>query len=696
LLVGLALASALAAVAFYRSKPTYYVAYVGRYQRAGSSFDDLHERALRKYLDELNEGLDDFRLDLKTFSIKTGPDQFDPRPVYEEIAREKDVVVVVDNTWGSDISSVADDLIKAKGIPVVSINADKLHTDYSGNVIFIGYDDDVPEKVAKFSEKVLENKEVIFITEESYGLTKLYEEQLALSGITYKNKRLSVQTPKWNLVEEQTLLNSLDALLAELQRSEASPTVVLNVHSNWGGPVIKHVDTHYRNVTLLGGPYVIPSVPDYVFGSNENGNRLIMFTYPHDAVTNRVLNDLASVQGENSSISSIPNAPLFVKRCLDAVSVIGSVVESPERKTVSRGDFLNFFHEKLARGAKVVGYDDVYLFDQSLLLADGRSFEERSREGESSYMYQLNRDGDRIPNLYFGIDHIVISNVNLKAQTFHANFILWVTPNPQGDDIFDNIIIFRNQVGLLDHKLLHVADAPEPSAYYSMSGDFSMDVDVTRYPFDSQELRMELQIVNHMADKLHISFVHEHDADSISLNDSEWDKEGVRVTTDNVIVSSPGGGASREGERVQKIKLTNLRIKISRQPSGAIFTIIVPLVLMGLVAVALLFVNDGSFASVGNVCASMFLGMVAYALVFVQMTPRTNAMTIADKLFYATFIMVLLIFLKAVVFNSSIAGRESGKRVVSYMNDKALLIGGGVAAGYLLLMAGIVFFGLRG
>jgi hypothetical protein len=153
-LAGIILVGSAIVVAFYinssRKTRTYSIAYIGRYKR--EKFDLLHELALRKYLDELNAELNGVRLELELFNNEGQESK--SKEIYEKISEDDKFVAVIDNTWGSELQSVAG-FIRDKKIPVIAINADKQTAEFDNHVVFLGHDDFVPRTVTNFSTNIL-------------------------------------------------------------------------------------------------------------------------------------------------------------------------------------------------------------------------------------------------------------------------------------------------------------------------------------------------------------------------------------------------------------------------------------------------------------------------------------------------------------------------------------------------------------
>lgn len=693
---GLILASFLGVLLFQirkaRATATYYVAYIGRYQRQG--FDKLHELALAKYIEEINGELDGVRLELKTFRNEANFQG--SQKAYEAISANPQFVVVVDNTWGKELQPIAS-FIREHQIPVIAINADKQTTDFSKNVVFIGHDDNVPYAVAAFSKDILPNNSVIFVTEESYALTTEFRKAFDSDALTVTTLSISSETP--GTEERNRLFENLDTKLYELQKDKKTPTVILNTHGSWGVEIINHIDTKHKGVTILGGPYIVNWSNARQFGLNKNGNGLIMLTTPSDAVINKVYLDLKSIRHANPEVSEIVNAQLFVKRCLDATSIIRGIFNDDNtqrgKKPIVKSEFTAFFQQKLS-AKEYIGKEDLYEFDNNLLLRDEKAFEKHFQGAVFSYPKQLNSHMAVIPNVYFGIEIINISTIDTDKRLFHADFFYWLKVHKEYPDV-EKLIHFRNAQDSNFQPQLLIAreNLADGTIYklYKMSSDFTMEVDFTKYPLDTQELRMVVDILN-PADKLRISFDHggfeQGKKNAREFNLAEWYTKDFYVTVDNVVGNSLWGSVSLEDNAPRRFKTLNVRMPIHRHLANPFVTIVLPLVMMGIAAIASLYIGDNSFSSAGQVCVGIFLSIVTYSIAFASITPRSNVLTIADILFYGTFVTIFLVFLKVIVLNS----RMMSARTRTWVVERTTLIGHVALTSYLLMIGVILVFGL--
>lgn len=694
-LAGLSLAAALCAIFFaaraYLGPKTYYVAYVGRYERQG--FDKLHENALGKYLGELNGQMRGARLELKTFNNHGS--EAGSRKVYEEISADGRFAVVIDNTWGRELQPMAS-FIRERQIPVIAINADRQGTDFADEAVFIGHDDDVPRKVVAFAHSVLRRGEVVFITEESYALKTEYRKEL--EAVPLKVTRLSVSTNTVDTDERNRLFAELDAALDDAQQRQAPPTVIINTHAYWGVEIINHIETKKRGVTILGGPYIVNWSRSGQFGRNDHGNSLIMLTTPSDAVTNKVYLDLKAIRRDDPELSDIVNAQMFVKRCLDAVSIIRGAISDgrPSRfkSKFSAQDFVAFFRDRL-RSSTLTGEYDLYEFDENLQLRSDKTFEMYTQGEVFSYPRQLDSRNQEIPNVYFGLEIINVSNIDTANRSFHVDFFYWVKFDKDYSDI-ERFIHFRNEKNAENPPPIFTGDPRDQTVYklYKKSADFTMDVDFSRYPLDTQELDIELELIN-PSDSLRISFDHESFNQSKSnaggFNLGEWHREDVYVSVDNFIGRSLRGTASVEDKSARRFRTLNVRMPIRRRLASPFVTVILPLIMMGVSAIAILYVKDNSFANIGQICVGIFLSIVTYSIAFAQIVPRSSGLTIADALFYGTFFAIFLVFLKIILINSTMVG--DGAR--AWASRRATRIGLAALACYCLMVGLIIAVGLN-
>ena len=78
--------------------------------------------------------------------------------------------------------------------------------------------------------------------------------------------------------------------------------------------------------------------------------------------------------------------------------------------------------------------------------------------------------------------------------------------------------------------------------------------------------------------------------------------------------------------------------------------IILPLWMIGLAAIAVLYVKESAFSTVGEICVVVFLTIVTYSVGLAPVIQSSSTLTVADKVFFGTFLTVFLVFIKVVTF----------------------------------------------
>jgi len=112
-----------------------------------------------------------------------------------------------------------------------------------------------------------------------------------------------------------------------------------------------------------------------------------------------------------------------------------------------------------------------------------------------------------------------------------------------------------------------------------------------------------------------------------------------------------GDPESIEGE-LKKFQVFSFRLFLHRSVVGPFLEIILPLLLIGLVAISLLFVRNVAFENVGEVSVGTFLGIITFSIAIASVSPSSDYVTKSDLLFWLTFMVVLTCFLTIIVINS--------------------------------------------
>ncbi len=637
-------------------KQVKYIAYIGRYtdindslpqeQQTPNKFDLLHEISLKKYVEEID--LPHTQFELKTFDCRKSGKLSDS--IYQVIAKDSNIVAVIDNTWGAHIRECAH-TIKSRNIPVIAINADRNNLDFGTNVIFTGNNDHVPLDEISFLKKALKRTSVNFITEIDYPIHETFMQEFQRNGIAVVNQ-IEVQGKNFAATDSIRFFKALDSVYTKLENQKT--VTVINVHAKIGNMLINHLDRHYGQLKLLGHSYVVDIDKLKNFGEH-NHNDLILISHPTDAISKQLTLDVEGLQKENPEYFEFTNNSMFVKRCLDAALIIKNKFKfEKDTNTLNKQDFIRYFHS--LRGQSIKEEEDLYEFDSLLTMLPELYFVEYNSGKLSSYPLQLSMEREVIPNLFFGMEIVDIYNIDINSNSFTSDFYYWVKLDTTQREA-EKFIIFQNMKQSESSKELIIEKRKGSMLYklYKVSGVFYVNFELKEYPFDRQEIFIRAEILN-PSNQIKVSFDEKTftiDPNTIEkLKITEWEKEKFYVTVENTVAKGLHGDPDISEARLSKFKNIYYRLVVSRNAVSPLLEIVLPLFLIGIVAISLLMIKDVSFENLGEVSIGVFITIVAFSISYATATPNTEDLTRADMLFWTTFAVVLIVFLIVIVTNS--------------------------------------------
>jgi len=638
-------------------KEVKYIAYIGRYTNQADTipcskqplnkFDLMHEVTLKKYLSEFNLPYTD--LQLKVFDCRKDGTVSDS--IYKEIAKDPNIVAVIDNTWGQHISKCAN-TIKENNLPVIAINADRNELDFGKHAIFTGSQDNVPYDLVAYITKVLHINKINFISEEDYGLHTTYLKAFSEYNISV-NKTFTLKGKSFTPEDSAKLYTEIDTYFKQ-NPAEENNLLVISVHADVGNKLINYINKRFNKLQLLGHAYIVNASALQKFGE-QNHNKLIIISNPTDALTKTLYNDISELKTTYPDYFKNSNHPLFVERCYDAIEMIRNKFEyKADTTTLSKADFTNYFGT--LPNKTVREQDDIYQFDSILNLVPELFFTEYKDGRFHSCPLQLNEYREVIPNLFFGMEISDIYNINMDENSFTSDFYYWIKLDSNNRDA-EKYIIFQNMKQNESSKELIFEKTDGSTIYklYKVSGIFYVNYALEKYPFDAQEIFVRAEILS-PSTKLKVSFDQKSfDLDSSKIDKfkiTEWDKLKYYVTVDNEINLGMYGDPDMEEQKLYEFKNIYFRLNVERKRTTPLLEIVLPLVLIGLISISLLFIKDISFENLGEVSIGVFMSIVAFSISFSASTPSSDNLTKADYLFWLTFIVVLLNFMIVILVNA--------------------------------------------
>lgn len=637
-------------------KNTKYIAYIGRYtdindtiplgKQKNNKFDMLHEICLNKYIEEIQ--LPHTELKIKTFDCRKSGRVSDS--IYKAIAQDTNIVAVIDNTWGSHIRECAQ-TIKSQQIPVIAINADRNHLDFGNNAIFTGNNDHVPLDEIFFLKKALKQTKINFISEMDYPIHETFMEEFRKNGVEVAHT-ITLNGKTFSHKDSIRLFEDLKKIYA-IEENQKTVTII-NTHAKIGNLLISYLDKNYNKLKLLGHNYIVDIDRLKNFGAH-NKNSLILISHPTDAISKQLSVDIEAFTKSYPQYFDYANNSLFVKRCLDASMILKNRFQhQKDTSSCTKKDFIDYFHA--LRGQSIKEQEDLYEFDSLLTMLPELYFVEYGGGKLSSYPLQLSMEREVIPNLFFGMEIVDIYNIDINSNSFTSDFYYWVKLDTSQKEA-EKFIIFQNMKQNESSKELIIEKRKGSMMYklYKVSGVFYVNFKLKEYPFDQQEIFIQAEILN-PSNQIKVSFDEKtftiDPATIEKLKINEWQKEKFYVTVENTVSTGLHGDPDISEARMSKFKNIYYRLIVKRNAISPLLEIVLPLYLIGIVAISLLMIKDVSFENLGEVSIGVFITIVAFSISYATATPNTEDLTRADMLFWTTFAVVLIVFLIVIVTNS--------------------------------------------
>jgi hypothetical protein len=205
---------------------------------------------------------------------------------------------------------------------------------------------------------------------------------------------------------------------------------------------------------------------------------------------------------------------------------------------------------------------------------------------------------------------------------------------------------------------------------FRVQGSFKTDFDFRDYPFDEQELLISIRMMQ-TARTMNVTIDTKTQAfeREVFLNERAirgWSANDYFFTVDNAIIKMPDYSNKDWPHLVEAFPTVNLRIPIERKILKPLILVVGPICLIGFTTIAILFLRNLSFSGAGEVAIVIFLSLITYSISLLDVLPVIESPTKAHFVFYATFTLVIGIFLRIVYiesgFKSEVAENWSNRK----------------------------------
>lgn len=627
------------------SRPVKYVAYVGfnylnaAKDSANNYLDSLYIVSLEAYLLRINAHSIpapypvEFRL--KTYQCDYNPDTIPL--IYQSIAADTNIALVIDNTWGRYIRLAAP--VIRDQLPVISMSADQNRLDFGKNAIFLQPNDPQPNYFVQFIDKVLKKKSVGFVTECDYLLHNLFLESLNKNKFQYDSVCLWQRSYIRNREVPKDSVVVMERYLKRMLEKPQPEIILLNTHTGYGDSIMRFLERSTLPPKTFVGISTDLKDQELEKISREKGHTFIRYVAADEALPEDVYRDKQEIKKRfakpfrNREPKKERQADSNLRRCFDAMNIFEIALQS---NCTDRSSLLAFF--KGLQNRKISSNDDLYEFDSLLIQRKDPSFDQVHGGKTRSCPTQINTYGEPIANLRVGIDVIDINDIDVRKNTFDCNLLYWVIADSQyikkeGYIDFSNISSEEaNRYLIAEEK-----DSNYVVRIYRISGKFLGNFKSFKFPFDRHELKIPIAALS-SSNKIRISF----DYSRLQINDkikdfqfNDWDTNEYFVTLDNQLSNALGSldkvtfDPSDKAKYLENYRSLNVHLGVSRQPWGAIILIIMPFLMFSALPIFMLFFHKASFEEVGELIITSFLATVAYSINLVQISPATDSMNLA-------------------------------------------------------------------
>ena len=223
-----------------------------------------------------------------------------------------------------------------------------------------------------------------------------------------------------------------------------------------------------------------------------------------------------------------------------------------------------------------------------------------------------------------GIWLVNVEKVDLAASSFKLDFYLWFNFDPS-DISLDEVKEFEFINGA---PTKYEIAAEEGYLEYRVRGDFIKTFDFTEYPFENQELSVQLE--HKHLDSSQLVYV----ADSSSTIDPEATVTGWNIASFETGVDEHSYGTETYSRFVSTVAL-------QRPISSAFIKSVLPISVITTIALLAFFISPSNFAQRIGLGVTTLLSATAFHLSLVNGIPPTGYLTFADRMMIGIYAIFL-------------------------------------------------------
>jgi len=286
----------------------------------------------------------------------------------------------------------------------------------------------------------------------------------------------------------------------------------------------------------------------------------------------------------------------------------------------------------------------------------------------------------------FGFYPVGIYNLDPANGSFMADFYAWMIYNKSARKLCPEIEHLESVNG----EALQIETQPYPltdtslcGVWFRVRGKFYHSFDVHKYPFDKQNLEIQLENPVSPQNELGYNLV---DASSYTIdssqtsavlkNSSSLGYSGWKVDSIKHIIRIHSYGTNWGiKEDVEAYSQNVLRIVLTRHSWQHLMEILIPLIATMILTTLVFFLSADDLSSAIEICVIMFIGVVEQQHGFITQMPDVGYFITADYYFLGTyFYIALCLIMVLIIHHFSKIGLEKKVYVLSKLSKVFLPI----------------------
>lgn len=248
-----------------------------------------------------------------------------------------------------------------------------------------------------------------------------------------------------------------------------------------------------------------------------------------------------------------------------------------------------------------------------------------------------------------GINLYRLDNIDLREQTFDAEFFLWFKwKGPENLKLSRDTIFFWNGIYSVNDQVIELAeDLNSDPKYRSLriKGRFLDEYDLRNYPFDVQTLHLAFSLPRYGTDTVWLAVDEEalSDRDKFTIFPSEYERIGrLEHTSGTRRLESTLGDSKRDsvGGRGIDFSVYQVKLTVQRNPFPYLVKLLLPLFVLSAISLAVYWVPVRHFAVRITLVLTALLSTLVFHMSKADALPNVGYMTLADKYFVFAYLIM--------------------------------------------------------